>query len=177
MGKTHNFYHRACDVAAGENIVGITVAEDGRVALEYGELPEILRYNWAGFLYDLSLAPALLDDLYPALRVVSARLQEGYGHVVVSDGTSRREYRYEIVPAHHGPAALDVIPFDPAVEPQNISRVWDGSSPSGFMEELRGNFPDGEPLGPYLNSVRAPRRPTAEGGASGVGWPGVVAPG
>ena len=58
MGTTHNFYHRACDVAAGEDIEGITVAEDGRVALEYGEFPENLRCNWAGFLYDLSLTPA-----------------------------------------------------------------------------------------------------------------------
>ncbi|GAA2517026.1 MAG: hypothetical protein Q4C90_02240 [Kocuria sp.] len=164
MGYGHSFYHRACNVAAGENIVGITVAENGRVALDFDEFPENLRSNWAGFLYDLSLTPALLDDLYPALRVVSARLQEGHGHVVVSDGTSRREYRRKIVPVDRGPAALEVVPFDPTVEPQNMSRVWDGSSPSGFMEELRGNFPDGEPLGPYLNSVRAPRRPTAEGG-------------
>ena len=153
MGKTHNFYHRACDVAAGEDIVGITVAEDGRVALEYGEFPENLRCNWAGFLYDLSLTPAVLDDLYPGLRVVSARLQEGYGHVVVSDGTARREYRYEIVPVDRGPAALEVVPYDPTVEPQNISGFWDGSSPSGFMDELRGNFPDGELDGEGLMSV------------------------
>ncbi|WP_144828639.1 hypothetical protein [Kocuria rhizophila] len=164
MGKTHNFYHRACDVAAGENIVGITVAEDGRVALEYSEFPENLRCNWAGFLYDLSLTPAVLDDLHPDLRVVSAHLQEGYGHVVVSDGTARREYRCEIVAVDRGPVSLEILPFDPAVEPQRGSAYWDGLTPTGFMEELRGNFPDGEPLGPYLNSVRAPRRPTAEGG-------------
>ncbi|RLY94072.1 hypothetical protein EAE32_02230 [Kocuria tytonicola] len=153
MGHGHSFYHRACDVAAGEDIVGITVAGDGRVALEYGEFPENLRCNWAGFLYDLSLTPAMLDDLYPDLRVVSARLHEGYGHVVVSGGTARREYRREITPVDRGPAALEVVPFDPTVEPQSISHFWDGSSPSGFIEELRGNFPDGEPLGPYLSSV------------------------
>ena len=147
MGKTHNFYHRACDVAAEENIVGITVAEDGRVVLEYGEFPECLRCNWAGFLYDLSLTRTLLDDLYPGIHVVSARLQQGWGHVVVSDGTSQREYRREITPVDRGPAALDVVPFDPAVEPQRGSPYWDGLTPAGFMEELRGNFPDGEPRG------------------------------
>ena len=153
MGKTHNFYHRACDVAAGEDIVGITVAEDGRVALEYGEFPENLRCNWAGFLYDLSLTPAMLDDLHPDLRVVSARLQEVYGHVVVSDGTSRREYRREITPVDRGPVALEVLPFDPAVEPQRGSAYWDGLTPTGFMEELRGIFPDDEPDGGLLSSV------------------------
>ena len=153
MGTTHNFYHRACDVAAGEDIVGITVAEDGRVTLEYGEFPENLRCNWAGFLYDLSLTPAMLDDLYPDLRVVSARLQEGHGHVVVSDGASRREYRREIVAVDCGPAALEVVPFNPTVEPQRGSPYWDGSTPAAFMEELRGTFPDGDPNGECLTAV------------------------
>lgn len=153
MGKTHNFYHRACDVAAGEDIVGITVAEDGRVALEYGEFPENLRCNWAGFLYDLSLTPAMLDDLYPDLQVVSARLQEGYGQVVVSDGTSQREYRCKIAPVDRGTVALEVVPFDPAVEPQGGSPYWDGLIPKGFMQELRGNFPDGEPRGEHLRAA------------------------
>ena len=153
MGKTHNFYHRACEVAAGEDIVGITVAEDGRVALEYGEFPENLRCNWAGFLYDLSLTPAMLDDLYPGLRAVSARLQEGYGHLVVSDGTSQREYRREITPVERRHVALEVIPFDPTVEPQSGSPYWDGLTPTGFMEELRGNFPHGEPDGRGLRAV------------------------
>ncbi|QMS55829.1 hypothetical protein [Kocuria varians] len=158
MGTTHNFYHRACDVAAGENIVGVALPGDGRVVLEYGEVPENLRCNWAGFLYDLSLTPALLDDLYPGLRVVSARLQEGYGHVVVSDGTSRREYRCEITPVDRGPVALELVPFDPTVEPQRGSAYWDGLTPSGFMEELRGNFPDGDPGGGLLRLVPPPPR-------------------
>ena len=132
MGKTHNFYHRACDVAAGEDIVGITVAEGGRVALEYGKFPENLRCNWAGFLCDLSLTPAVLDDLYPDLRVVSARLQEGHGHVVVSDGLSRREYRREIVPVDRGHVALEVIPFDPTVEPQSGSPLLGRPDPHGL---------------------------------------------
>ena len=153
MGKTHNLYHRACDVAAGEDIVDITVAEDGRVALEYGKFPEDLRCNWAGFLYDLSLAPALLDDLYPNLRVVSARLKEGNGHVIVSDGTSRREYRCKIVAVDRGPVALEVIPFDPSLEPQGGSPYWGGRTPTGFMEKLRGIFPDSEPGDGLLSSV------------------------
>ncbi|WP_423446821.1 hypothetical protein AABM36_01280 [Kocuria sp. KSNUG] len=153
MGKSHNFYHRACDIAAGEDIVGITVAEDGRVTLEYGEFPENLRCNWAGFLYDLSLTPAMLDDLYPDLRVVSAHLKEGYGHVVVSDGVSRREYRREIVPVDRGHVVLEVTPFDPTVEPQSGNPYWDAPTPTGFMEELRGNFPDGDPRGEHLRAV------------------------
>ena len=166
MDHGHNFYHRACDVAAGESIVGITVAEDGRAVLEYGDLPEDLRCGWAGFLYDLALTHTLLDDLYPGIHAVSAHLQEGWGHVLVSDGTSQREYRSKMVPAHHGPATLDVVPFDPAVEPQNVNSFWDGSSPSGFMEELRGNFPDGEPSGPHLGSVRS------SSGTHPTTWPG-----
>ena len=153
MGTTHNFYHRACDVTAGENIVVITVQGDVRVAIEYGEFAENLRYNWAGFLYDLALTRTVLDDLHPGIHVASARLRERFGHVIISDGRSQREYRHEIVPVDPMPAALDVVPFDPTVEPQRGSPYWDGSTPAAFMDELRGNFPDGEPSGPCLSSV------------------------
>ncbi|MDO4918051.1 hypothetical protein [Kocuria sp.] len=153
MGTGHNFYHRACDIASGEDIVGITVRENGNVELEYGELPENLRCNWAGFLYDLSLTPALVDDLHPDLRVVSAHLRGGYGHFVVSDGTTQREYRHEIIPVDRPPVALDLTHQDPSAEPQGGNAFWDDKIPTGFMEELRGTFPDGEPSGKYLRAV------------------------
>ena len=71
----------------------------------------------------------------------------------MSDGASRREYRREIVGVDRGHVALEVIPFDPTVEPQSGSPYWDAPTPTGFMEELRGNFPHGEPDGRGLMAV------------------------
>lgn len=138
----------AYNIAYGENIVAFEFTHQNQASLTYGHLPNLYRNSWSGFVLDLAMGISMLSDLYPGIRVTSSHYKNDKGFFSLTQGGFKRNYYCTLTatPGVVSPAA-DKLATDEG------RYYWGYDYPRGFMDEIRGNFLEGEPYGKDVHLV------------------------